>query len=124
MLKTSLTEKGRGWNNMGNEVKEHVIPDYDGLLDFMAQKYGDAYEYSFDEMDDPHAIISSGKKGYTIVLRTGPNMPECEKIIGSIEHFYGHLEIECKGHLGLTSIEYKTDVEPRKQEIIDFCKNI
>ncbi|SFV02006.1 flavodoxin family protein [Butyrivibrio sp. INlla21] len=59
-----------------------------------------------------------------VALRTGPNMPECEKIIGSIEHFYGHLEIECKGHLGVTSIEYKTDVEPRKQEIIDFCKNI
>ncbi len=51
-------------------------------------------------------------------------MPECEKIIDSIDHFYGHLEIECKGHLGLTSVEYKTDVEPRKQEIIDFCKNI
>ena len=27
-------------------------------------------------------------------------------------------------HMGLTSIEYKTDVEPRKQEIIDFCKRI
>ncbi|SFQ49145.1 hypothetical protein SAMN04487928_1631, partial [Butyrivibrio proteoclasticus] len=30
--------------------------------------------------------------------------------------------IECAGHLGLTSIEYKENVEPRKQEIIDFCK--
>ncbi len=37
-----------------------------------------------------------------------PNMPECERIIGSIDHFYGHLEIESVGHLGLTSIEYKT----------------
>ena len=73
---------------------------------------------------DPHAIIRSGKKGYAIALRTGPNMPECERIIGSIEHFYGHLEIECKGHLGLTSIEYKTDVEVRKQEIVDFCKSM
>ena len=34
------------------------------------------------------------------------------------------LEIECKGHLGLTSIEYKTDVEVRKQEIVDFCKSM
>ena len=41
-----------------------------------------------------------------------------------IEHFYGHLEIECMGHLGLTSVEYKTDVEPRKNEIIEFCSNI
>ena len=51
-------------------------------------------------------------------------MPECERIIGSIEHFYGHLEIESAGHLGLTSIEYKENVEPRKNEIIDFCSTI
>ena len=73
---------------------------------------------------EPHATIKPGKKGYVIALRTGPNMPECERIISSIEHFYGHLEIECKGHLGLTSVEYKTDVEPRKNEIIEFCSNI
>ena len=72
----------------------------------------------------PHASIKPGKKGYAIALRTGPNMPECERIIGSIEHFYGHLEIESVGHLGLTSIEYKADVESRKQEILDFCKCI
>ena len=51
-------------------------------------------------------------------------MPECERIIGSIEHFYGHLEIESAGHLGLTSIEYKEHVEPRKQEIIEFCQKM
>ncbi len=73
---------------------------------------------------EPHASIKRGKKGYVIALRTGPNMPECERIIGSIEHFYGHLEIECVGHLGLTSVEYKEDVEPRRQEIVDFCKTI
>jgi multimeric flavodoxin WrbA len=73
---------------------------------------------------EPHASIKPGKKGYAIALRTGPNMPECERIIGSIEHFYGHLEIESVGHLGLTSIEYKSDVELRKQEIIEFCKII
>ena len=73
---------------------------------------------------EPHATIRTGKKGYAIALRTGPNMPECERIIGSIEHFYGHLEIECMGHLGLTSVENKENVEPRKQEIIDFCMNI
>ena len=73
---------------------------------------------------EPHAKIRPGKKGYAIVLRTGPNMPECERLIGSIEHFYGHLEIECAEHLGLTSIEYKEDLEPRKQEILDFCRKI
>ena len=73
---------------------------------------------------EPHAKIKPGKKGYAIALRTGPGMPECERIIGSIEHFYGHLEIECAGHLGLTSVEYKEEVEPRKQEIIEFCKAV
>ena len=51
-------------------------------------------------------------------------MPECERLIGSIEHFYGHLEIERAGRLGLTSIEYKENVEPRKDEIISFCSTI
>lgn len=73
---------------------------------------------------EPHAAIKQGKKGYTIALRTGPNMPECERIIGSIEHFYGHLEIESVDRLGLTSIVFKENVEPRKKEIIDFCSNI
>lgn len=72
----------------------------------------------------PHASISAGKKGYAIALRTGPGMPECEKIIGSIEHFYGHLEIELSGHLGLTSIEYKEDVSCRAEEIREFCELI
>ncbi len=73
---------------------------------------------------DPHRTLPSGKKGYAIALRTGPNVKECERICGTIEHFYGHLEIETCGSLGLTTVEYKKDVEPRKQEIIDFCSRI
>lgn len=73
---------------------------------------------------EPHASLKSGKKGYSIVLRTGPNMKECNRLIESIEHFYGHLEIECCGSLGLCSIEFKEAVAPRQSEIIDFCKNI
>lgn len=68
-----------------------------------------------------HAKLSSGKKGYTIALRTGPSMRECEKIMGSIEHFYGHLEIESCGKLGLCSIEHKEDVAARMEEIKEFC---
>lgn len=73
---------------------------------------------------EPHAKIPGGKKGYAIALRTGPGMHECERLIGSIEHFYGHLEIESAGHLGLTSIEFREQVEPRRQEIVEFCKTI
>ncbi|MBO4604140.1 MAG: flavodoxin family protein [Clostridiales bacterium] len=70
---------------------------------------------------EPHRKLSSGKRGYAIALRTGPNMKECEKIIQSIEHFYGHLEIEAKGHLGLVSVEYKEDLEARMEEITGFA---
>lgn len=70
---------------------------------------------------EPHARLSSGKKGYIIALRTGPGMPECEKVMGSIAHFYGHLEIETCGELGLCSVEYKEDVADRAEEIREFC---
>ena len=73
---------------------------------------------------EPHASIKEGKKGYAVALRTGPGMHECERIIQSIEHFYGHLHIEASEHLGLTSIDYKENVATRTQEIVDFCKGI
>ena len=73
---------------------------------------------------EPHKTIPEGKKGYAIVLRTGPNIAECNRIIGTIEHFYGHLEVECSGGLGLTSIENKDDVYSRKEKIINFCEVI
>ena len=73
---------------------------------------------------EPHKSLKEGKKGYAVALRTGPGMHECERIIQSIEHFYGHLHIEKTGRLGLISIEYKENVAPRKQEIIEFCRTI
>lgn len=73
---------------------------------------------------EPHAVLSKGKKGYSIALRTGPNIKECYRIIESIEHFYGHMEILPSGSLGLCSIEYKEAVESRRGEIEDFCSKI
>ena len=73
---------------------------------------------------EPHATISRGKKGYCIALRTGPSMKECNRIIESIEHFYGHLEIASMDSLGLCSIEYKDNVEYRRSEIAEFCNKI
>lgn len=73
---------------------------------------------------EPHASISPGKKGFSIALRTGPSMRECDRIIESIEHFYGHLEVECCGRLGLCSVEYKEAVEPKHGEILAFCDQI
>lgn len=73
---------------------------------------------------EPHATLKSGKKGYSIVQRTGPGMHECDRLIQTIEHFYGHLEIECTDHIGFTSVENKEDLLTHKSEIIEFCKKI
>ena len=73
---------------------------------------------------EPYASLTPGKKGYAVALRTGPGMKECERIISTIEHFYGHLEIQCCGRLGLTGVEYREAVEPRREEIEAFCRTI
>ena len=73
---------------------------------------------------EPHAAIPAGKRGYAIALRTGPGLKECERVIASIEHFYGHLEIERCGSLGLVSVERREDVKGREAEIRAFCAAI
>lgn len=70
---------------------------------------------------DPHAKIAGGKKGYVIALRTGPNMKECERIISTIEHFHGHLEIISCGKLGLCGVECKENLKDKMEEIKNFC---
>lgn len=69
---------------------------------------------------EPHAVLPGGKKGYAIALRTGPGMPECDRIIRTIEHFYGHLEIAPGGSLGLCCVEQKEDVAGRVGELRAF----
>lgn len=73
---------------------------------------------------EPHATISNGKKGYSIALRTGPSMRDCNRVIESIEHFYGHMEIECCDRLGLCSVENKEALKQSKNQIIEFCNKI
>lgn len=73
---------------------------------------------------EPHAVLPRGKRGYAIALRAGSGMRECERIIDSIEHFYGHLEIEPRGHIGLCSVDGKEAVAGRMDEIHAFCERI
>ena len=35
----------------------------------------------YSNTHEPHASLSKGKKGYAAVLRTGPNIKECERLI-------------------------------------------
>ena len=73
---------------------------------------------------EPHAALPVGKKGYAVALRTGPSPAECEKIVGTIAHFYGHLEIEMCGSLTLCGIPDKEALSCRKEEILRFCDTI
>ena len=73
---------------------------------------------------EPHAALSPGKRGYAIALRTGPGMRECERLLESIEHFYGHLEIERRGRLGLTGVEWRDQASARQAEIEAFCREM
>ncbi len=73
---------------------------------------------------EPHKALSGGKRGWAVVLRTGPGMKECERIIQTLEHFYGHLEIGRCGSQGLCSVACREDAEARKEEITAFCRQI
>ena len=73
---------------------------------------------------EPHAALKEGKTGFTIALRTGPGMPECERIVSTVEHFYSHLHIRACGHLCLCRVEQKEDLEYREDEIRSFCEKI
>lgn len=107
----------QGCRNCHNTVKCVQHDDVDKIMEqYRCTPWCDTHE--------PHATIGSGKKGYSIALRTGSSMRECNRIIESIEHFYGHMEIECCDKLGLCSVEYKESVEQRRSEIMDFCNKI
>ena len=51
-------------------------------------------------------------------------MKECERLIYTIEHFYGHLEIEAAGRLGFVQVENKADLQKHRGEIAVFCEKI
>ena len=73
---------------------------------------------------EPHAALSPGKKGYVIALRTGPSVGECEHIIQTLRHFYGHLGIQPADALSLPSVSCKEEAAPRTPEILAFCQSI
>ena len=72
----------------------------------------------------PHAALRPGKRGYAVALRTGPGMKECERILDTLEHFYGHLEIERRGRLGLCGVENRRDATAKADAIRQFCEGI
>jgi len=73
---------------------------------------------------EPHASLAPGKRGYAIALRTGSNMKECDRILDTLAHFYGHLEIPMVQRMGLTKVEYKEDLSWHLPELQTFFDTI
>jgi multimeric flavodoxin WrbA len=65
----------------------------------------------------PHNVL-----GYAIALRTGTNPAECEGIIKSLNHYYGHMEIEAKGGIYFCGVEGKDDIEKQEDVINSICE--
>ncbi|MHB8131800.1 MAG: hypothetical protein ACYDEX_22735, partial [Mobilitalea sp.] len=59
--------------------------------------------------------------GYAIVIRTGLNPIECEGIIKSINHYYGHMEIEEKGSSFFCNVNEIEDIEKQRDNFILLC---
>ncbi len=76
----------------------------------------------FCNTHEPHASIGTGKRGVSIVLRTGSNVSECNRLISSIEHFFGHMEIDAIGNLSLCETMNKEDVIHKSSLITSMCK--
>lgn len=66
--------------------------------------------------------IAHSTKGHSIVLRTGNSPAECEGIIHSINHFYGHMEIEQKASTYFCGIQTKADIVEQSNKIMSLCE--
>lgn len=68
-------------------------------------------------------VIDHKTMGYAVSLRTGLNNAECENIIESIKHFYGHMEIKYMESTYFCGINDKENIEKEREHIISFCKD-
>lgn len=73
---------------------------------------------------EPHAKISSGKKGYVIALRTGPGMKECERIIATIEHTVQASRDLLKNHMmelyEIPLLRFMTNGSGEREKIVEM----
>ena len=71
----------------------------------------------------PHAALTPGKGAYAVALRTGPGEAECQRILTTLTHFLGHLDVPCLGTLALTGVESRADLPAREAEIRAFARS-
>ncbi len=71
-----------------------------------------AYSDTNPDPDGPR--LKSDKRCYGIALRTGARPMECEHILGTIEHWCGHMGIDFAEGIYFCKIEGKSDIAPHK----------
>lgn len=106
-----------------SDVIVHVSPSYWADVPGQFKAFIDRCT-PWSNTHEPHASIGCGKKSYAVALRTGPGMKECERIVQTLEHFCGHLEIQSCGSLCLCGVENRQAAEHRIEELKDFCGKI
>lgn len=78
--------------------------------------------YSNTNPNLAHRSLKPGKKCYAVALRTGASPMECEHIIGTIEHWCGHMGIAMADSMYFCSIEDKDDIVIQKEYISERSK--
>lgn len=100
-----------------------VVPSYWADVPGQLKTFFDrCTPYSNSSPNPLHKEILKGKKGYAVALRTGTNPTECQHIIDSIKHFYGHMEIQMCNSFYLCQIKNIDDIVTRNEDIIKQCK--
>ncbi len=62
---------------------------------------------------------SSGAKGIAISVRAGKTETENQRILDSIEHYFGHMEIEIIAKISVCEVDSLEDLLKKQQEKID-----
>lgn len=70
------------------------------------------------EVSEGRTVVPAGKFGISVAVRTGRSKEENEHIVGTIEHFFGHLGITPITSYMVQQVESPRDLD-NKPEILD-----
>lgn len=105
-----------------------ISPSYWGDVPAQFKKFIDRCLPFCNTNKHRHIILDKEKKpiGYAMSLRAGRNIRESKQVIGTIEHFLGHLGISLVDFCTFESIRHKEDLSLKlyDEKITDFIKKI
>ena len=78
----------------------------------------------YSNTHEPHARLSPGKTCSAVVLRTGPNEAECLRIVDTLRHFCGHLDLPMGECLTLCGVSNRSEAAARQAEVEAFVHRL